>query len=146
MLTGNRSSQRHKRAGYTFIELMVAVSILSIGIVGIYHALLAALDYQNQLSCRLYAMNLMEHKIAEMENQYFLTGNLGRSADQTVTAVLDFREVPFQFTVQTLSAPGLNGFLGAEVALSWPAQGRTFRIKRQVHLLDINMDRYREKK
>lgn len=128
--------------GYTFLELMTAVAILSIGIVGIYQALLTSLDRQSQLSCRLYANNLIEHRISDVQKQYWMTGEIPADDGRAEDVVLDNRRVPFRFTLQTVSAGGLDGLLGAEATLSWTIRDREFNIKRFIFLTDLNMARY----
>jgi len=143
--TGNNARSRLSRAkGYTFIELMVAISILSIGIVAIYQALLTSLNYQSQLSCRLYALSLIEHKISEIQKVYSLTGVFpSASHGQVEQVVLDHRAVPFRWAIHPVPVVGLDGLMGAEVVLSWPGGNRELNIKRYVFLSDLNMERYK---
>lgn len=55
--------------GFTFIEIMVTLVILSVGIVGVYQALFASLDHMSRLKGRLYADILLEEQIAVIERQ-----------------------------------------------------------------------------
>ncbi len=128
------------KKGYTFLELMVTVSVLSIGIVGIYKTLLVSLDYQRQLSCRLYASGLLEHEIAVLQNQFQATGELAAEENgKVVDVVLDRRTVAFQFSI----GPGtfennILGLLPVTVLLSWPDNNRTINLKRDIYLVNLN--------
>ncbi len=129
------------RRGYTFLELMITVTILSIGIVGIYKVLLAALDYQTQLSCRLYAANLMEHEIALLENQFASSGEFPSEENgKLIEAVLDHRNVPFQFSLVSAAVENnIAGLLPVTVVLSWPDRGHTINTKRDIYLLNLKV-------
>ncbi len=124
---------------YTFLELMVAVSVLSIGIVGIYKVLLSAMDYQTQLSCRLFAANLMEHEISLLENQIGSGQAISPGQNEKVVEVLlDRRNVAF--VVRLLPAVVENnvpGFLPVTVVLSWPDRDRTMSLRRDVYLVNL---------
>ncbi len=125
--------------GYTFLELMVTVSILSVGIVGIYKVLLAAMDYQTQLSCRLYASNLMEHEISTLENQFRASGELPPKENGKILEVLlDRRNILFQFSIAPAAVENnLAGLLPVTVLLSWPDQGREFHLKKDIYLVNL---------
>ena len=140
-LTGNKPSvSRRNPRGYTFLELMVTVAILSIGIVAIYKGLITSLDYQTQLSCRLCAMNLMDHEIARIEKEFEPQGEFPSSENgKIVQAVLDYREVPFEVSAQVNYFPNLEGLAQAEVTLTWPDRGRDMRIKRTIYLLSLKL-------
>ena len=125
--------------GYTFLELMVTVSILSVGIVGIYKVLLTSMDYQTQLSCRLYASNLIEHEIALLQNQFQSSGEFSSKENgKIVEVLLDRRNIPFQFSIVPAAVENnLAGLLPVTVFLSWPDQGRNFHLKRDIYLLNL---------
>ena len=104
--------------GLTFLELMITIVILSGGICAIYKGLIASLDYQSQLSSRLYAMNLMDHEIALLEKKYESTGEFPASENgKVVEAPLDYRNIPFQFTMQAAPFMNLDGLLQTEISL-----------------------------
>ncbi len=125
---------------YTFLELMVTVSILSIGIVGIYKVLLTSLDYQSQLSCRLYATNLMEHEIALLENQFKSTGQLAAEENgKVVEVLLDRRNVRFEFSLFPAAVENnIIGLLPVTIVLSWPDRDRHVSIKRDIYLTNLH--------
>lgn len=127
--------------GFTFFELMVTVSILSIGIVGIYRVLLADVDYQTELSCRLYASNLIEHEVALMQQRYALSGELPVIDNgKVVDAVLNRRELAFQIEVsEAFSETRISGMFPAEIAVSWPYRDRVIKIKRKIFFLNTKI-------
>ncbi len=124
---------------YTFLELMVTVSILSIGIVGVYRALLTSLDYQSELSQRLYALTVLEHEVALMENQYRSNGQDPSAENgKVLEAVLDYRTVPFTLSVSLGMIEAIEGLIPVEVGLTWPSRGHTITLKRVTYLANLN--------
>ncbi len=129
------------KKGYTFLELMVTVTILSIGIVGVYKVLITSLDYQRQLSCRLYATNLMEHEIALLENQFKANGEFpDKENGKVVEVLLDRRSVLFEFSLEPATLESnLAGLLPVRITLSWPDQGRMISLKRDIFLVNLKV-------
>ena len=127
--------------GYTFLELMVTVSILAIGIVGVYKVLLASLDYQTQLSCRLYAANLIEHEMALIENQFRATGQFPiKENGKVVEAFLDRRNIVFYLSLLPVGVENeIAGLIPVEVGLSWTDRGRTINVKRALYFVNLNI-------
>lgn len=130
-----------KSCGYTFLELMVTVSILAIGIVGVYKVLLASIDYQTQLSCRLYAANLIEHEIALIENQLRATGQFPiQENGKVIEAFLDRRNIDFRLSLLPAGVENqIVGLIPVEVVLSWTDRGRTINLKRALYFVSLNM-------
>lgn len=58
----------NNKKGFTFFEVMVAVVILAVGIVGIYRAFLISLKYQKYLLTRLHIVNFLSSQFARFEN------------------------------------------------------------------------------
>jgi len=127
------------RKAYTFLELMVTVSVLSIGIVGIYRALLTSLDYQTELSQRLYAITLLEHEMALLESQYRANGEIPAAENnKVIEAVLDRRSVPFTLLILPTPVQSIEGLMPVEAALTWPSRGRSITLKRMTYFANLN--------
>lgn len=130
-------NNRSNRKAYTFLELMVTVSVLSIGIVGIYRALLLSLDYQGELSQRLYAINLLENQIAVLENEYQANGAIPPGEDgKVIEAELDHRNVPFALWITPGFVQGIEGLMPIDAVITWPQRGRNITLKRTTYLLN----------
>src|SRR3989338_1352826 len=62
---GNDLRKNSKR-GFSFLEVMVAVMVLSGGLISIYKSFFTSLDYTNHLTIRLQANILLDEKIATL--------------------------------------------------------------------------------
>ena len=128
MLRGDR--------GITFIEVMVTVVILSAGLVAIYRSFFIGLDYLQHLSCRLYALNLMESKIASAEQNFrsLKDFDIGPLTD---TAVINNHPVEFRFTVNLVPVGNLLSVFKLDIAISWEERQRVVTVSRSAYFSGI---------
>jgi len=52
--------------GFTFIEVMVALVVLSAGIVTVYRSFFLCVDYLNNITTRIYASHLLDQRMADI--------------------------------------------------------------------------------
>jgi|GEM_PF-532679 len=122
--------------GITFIEVMVTAVILSAGLVAIYRSFFIGLDYLQHLSCRLYALNLIEGKIASAEQNFrsLKDFDIGPLTD---TAVINNHPVEFHFTVSVVPVGNLLSVFKLDIALSWAERNRIVTISRSTYFSGI---------
>jgi hypothetical protein len=122
--------------GITFIEVMLTVVILSVGLVGLYRSFFSAVNYLDHLSTRLYALNLMESRIATIERDFrslndFDIGPLEEGA------VVNNRPVTFRYTVDFKPVGTLLSVFELDIALSWQERGRDVSISRTAYFSGV---------
>ena len=115
---------------------MVTSVILATGLVGIYRAFYTGVNYMQHLSCRLYALNLIENKITYAEKNFrslkdFDIGPL------TETAVVNNRSVDFHFAVNLEPIGTLLSVFKIDIALSWEEHGHMVTINRTAYFSGI---------
>lgn len=120
------------RKGLTFIEVMVTAVILSVGLVAIYRSFFIGADVIQHLSNRLYALNLLEAKIATIERDFrtlkdFDIGPL------TEEAVINNYPVRFQYQVDLKPVGQLLTVFQLDITLSWEERGRTMSLFRSAY-------------
>ena len=76
MLKGKEVSRIPGNLGFTFMEVMVVVVILSVSITGIYRAFLQSLRAQDSLLIRLHTINILSDEFARAENALILGQSL----------------------------------------------------------------------
>ena len=127
----------NKKKGFTFVEVMVAIMILTTGIVAIYKTFLLSLDQQNYLTHRLYASNLLDKKIFEMERLFQEKGIAALKEDLTENVVVDNKNLVFQvktFFRAPLEIPDLEDVLQIDIGVFWPEHGRVVRLTRAAYV------------
>jgi prepilin-type N-terminal cleavage/methylation domain-containing protein len=126
-----------KKNGFTFLEVMVTVAILAIGLVMIYKAFLLSLDHQNYLIHRLYANVLMDQKIGE--TRFFLQEKgavaLEKEKKEKVEhVVINNRDIPFTIARFFQKVPGIENFLQMDIGISWFEHGRPIHLTRSLYI------------
>lgn len=134
--------QDQSRRGFTFFEVMTTVVILGIGIVFIYRAFLTCLTYQNYLTTRLYAMQFLDNKLAELQRDY----QRSQEAPPLFTAdpfpvEINNQGLIFQLDSNYEPVPASETLLKLNVVLSWRQSGRDYQLKRSVYILLEEKDR-----
>ena len=114
------SSIGNNHQGFTFIEIMVALVILSTGIVMVYKSFFLCVDYLSYLTCRLYAAQMLDSKMADISRSF------GQSKDvffergaMTETVEVNHKWVDFNYTIYTMPLSGLNDVYQLKVTLAW---------------------------
>lgn len=125
------------RRGITFVEVMLTVIVLSVGLVGLYRSFFSALTYLDHLSVRLYAINLMDSRIATIERDFrslkdFDIGSLSEEA------LINNRTVTFQYAVDFKPVGTLLSVFELDVTLSWEERGRMVSISRAAYFSGVS--------
>lgn len=129
----------HSRCqGFTFFEVMVTVIILGVGIIFIFKAFMACLNYQGYLTARLYAFQLCDVKSAELQRQYQDTGQRPALLSAEILPVkLNNRLYTFQFDSNYSPVGSLEDVFEMQLIVSWNDYGRNCRMTRSVYLSRI---------
>jgi len=136
-MTKNKRSVLGK-AGITFFEVMVAIVILSTGIVMVYKSFLKSLDYQSYLTARSCAVNLLEHKIAVIKAEYQENGGVNLvEGIEAYDVVLNNRPVTFQFDIRYSAVDAVNDISQLDLMLSWMERGRSFYLSRSMYVSEF---------
>ena len=121
--------------GFTFIEVMVTIMILSTGIVMIYKTFLISLDQQNYLLHRLYANNLLDLEITQLQHVFQEKGRSSlKDNEMTKNAVIHNKTLAFAIKTFFQDIPELEGTLQMDIGIFWLERGRTVRLTRSVYL------------
>lgn len=117
--------------GFSFFEVMVTVAILATGVVFIYKALFLTLNFQDQLSHRLYALQLLDNKIAEIKSYYKEYEDLPQYFDGKVDRVyINNRLMNFQYFVNFSSIFEIENITRVDLTVAWLERGRRMRLSR----------------
>lgn len=137
--TGNRMSSAHissRKRGLSFLEVMVTAVILSVGLVAIYRSFFITFDHFHYLSCRLYANNLIETKIARAEKDFrdLKDFDIGSMTDEVE---IGNKNVAFAYTIDLKPVGTLLSVFELDITLSWDDHGRTISISRSAYFSGI---------
>lgn len=121
---------RKQKSGFTFLEVMVTVVVLSVGIIAVYRVFLSTLKYRNHVAYRLCAMNLANAHLADVSEQF----RLGKSVSLKIVfqEVISIHNHDVVFAVQSsFSTPGSSDLLKrVETTVGWREGERNYKILR----------------
>lgn len=125
--------------GVSFIEVMVTVSILSIGLVGIYRAFFVSLEYSRQISSRLYATSLLDEILLQLEQKFMDTKTLpikGYEEDRKI--VINNKPVIYECRVDFKSIMPLSSLVEAKASIFWRDNHRQFKMSRSNYFFSFD--------
>ena len=131
-LTGN------KKKGFTFVEIMIALVMLSGGIVMIYKSFFLCVDYLSYLTCRLYASQMIESKIADISRSYRESSDSSFDRGGTTETVeVNHKWIDFNYGIEMSPVAGLDYLYRLNVTLSWYDGRRLMKVSRESLLSKI---------
>ena len=114
---------------------MMALAVLSIGIVMIYKSFFVSISTLNHVVNRIYASNLIDGKIADLEQMFredqSATFNRGH---ESVRASVGHREIEFDYSINVYSVEHLPGLQEVDVKLSWKEGSRQINLTRSAYI------------
>lgn len=116
---------------FTFIEVMAAVSVLSLGLVMIYQVFFTSLNYINYVSNHLYAILEANNKIWEMDDTF----NRSEGAcDFPASGQLKFDGVLFVWRNTSVLLDGTASLYRIGIDLSWIDKGKNDSLARVAYV------------
>ena len=133
--------QLKSESGFTFIEIMVTLVILSVGIVAIYQALFSSLDHISHLNSRLYANIMLEDRVAKVERILRAYKVLPFELDPQEAVDVGVKTIHFNPEMKISEVGDYIDIFKIDVAYSWEENGRTIRLSRSAYISDyVNYD------
>lgn len=120
-----------KKFGFIFLEVLLAVTILSVGIIAVYQPLLASVSAFNYADERVEAKYFISDKIYQLKQD--IQVGITRSLNSTETLLGKGRI--YEFTASSLVSDLTKGFYQVTLLVAWSSAGKKRQIERQVYLL-----------
>lgn len=127
-----RRMSRNK--GLTFIEVMVALVILTSGLVAIFKILITSIDQLNHLTNRLYATTILDNRIAEIERNLRVYKVLPMELEQSQSVDVGGKEVTFDQSMTISAIDGFTDIFYIDLTLHWKEANRNVTISRAAYL------------
>ena len=87
------------RAGFTLIEMLVALAILAIALAAVHRSVAGSLDNAHELKLRLLASWVADNRLAELRATRLLPPTGETSGEETQAGI------PFHWTIQVSTTP-----------------------------------------
>ncbi len=128
----------NKAKGFTFVEIMVALVVLSAGIVMIYKSFFMYVDHLSYLTCRLHASQMIESKIADITHSYKQNqDNTFNRGAMTETIEINHKWIDFNYSIDLAPQVGLDYAYRLKVTLGWYDGRRLMHLSRESLLTRI---------
>ncbi len=108
----------NNKRGFTFIEVMIALIVLSTGIVLVYRSFFLCVDYLNNLSTRVYATHLLDSRIAEINRSLATEAGALHLGPLVETVPINRRQVRYDFDMK-LDPLSPSGLYKLTIDLTW---------------------------
>lgn len=128
------------KKGLSFVEIMVTISILSLGLVGVIRTLILSLERVEHFRARLYAYNIIENKISYIERILRAYKTLPFDADDQEKHRVGGKEITFNHTLKISAVNDLTNLFKLDVTLDWMERGDKKTLKRSAYLLDLRLN------
>ena len=117
---------------------MITLVILSTGIVMIYKSFFRCVDYLSYLTCRLYASEMIESKIADISRSYRESqdSSFDRGAT-TETMEINHKWIDFNYGIEMSPVADLDYLFRLKVSLSWYDGRHLMKLSRESLLSKI---------
>jgi len=136
--TGNNARilvfSRRNNKGYTFVEVLLAVVIFSLSMVGIFRTLIVSMDRMSLLTNRLYANLILENQIINIERNLRSFNTLPFELDPKETVDVGLKQVVFEKKTLIEQLPELNDILSIQITLNWTEKGRHIQLTRSAYI------------
>ena len=131
-----RKSFKKGCRGFTFVEMMMALVILSTGIISIYRAFFVSLDIINHISYRLEGLHLLNEKIAQIERDVAFDKQIpfGSKKDIDIKTI-NGKNVNFEYNLDLKSVENIERLAELTLTLKWTEHGRQVQINRTLYLM-----------
>jgi len=125
--------------GFTFIEIMVTLVILSVGIVGVYQALFKSLDHMSRLKSRLYANILLDDQIATIERKLRAYKTLPMESPVQEVDV-GVQRISFEPQSQISAVDQFTDVFKIDLLYTWTDRGHQNKLGRSAYVSDFLLD------
>lgn len=129
--------QLSKPKGFTFIEVMVAVAILTLGVTMILRSYIISMDRMTYLTNRLYALNHLEDRTAVIERKLraLKTLPIDMSHFYSIGATNDIFEATEN--VEFSSVEDFVEVFELDLSISWQEHGLKKQLLRTAYIADF---------
>ncbi len=143
---GKRPTQHpsiiRRKQGFTFIEVMVSLVILSVGIVSILKVFIFSLDQLSYLGNRVYATLALDNKMVQMSRvlQAYNTLKMNDISNgeriDTGAKEIDFKE---EFKISDIA--GYSGLFLLDSSIAWDDKNKHLHLSRSMYLSNIHLSK-----
>jgi prepilin-type N-terminal cleavage/methylation domain-containing protein len=128
-------NKKRALAGFTFIEIMITLVILSTGITVIFRVFFYSLDQMQAMTHRLYANVLIENRLSEIERVLKVYNALPFDVNKKVDAQLGQDQVTAEERISFRAFDEFPDLFEVNISLNWKEGKRDMKLTKTAYLL-----------
>jgi prepilin-type N-terminal cleavage/methylation domain-containing protein len=136
---GSNSSSRLgcNSFGFTFIEVLVTISLLSLGLVLIFKAMIVSLNRIEHLTNRFYASAVLDNRISTIQRMLIVYKALPVDMNVSEKVNIGMRPVEFKQEMAFHEVEDYIDVFELDLSLVWEEQRRPVKLSRSAYLSDF---------
>lgn len=131
------STKTTNRNGLTFVEVMVAVVVLAVGITAVYRSYVLAIDRMDHLTKRVYATTMIDDRIMRLERFLRAQKAIPMDSDKKEAVDIDGKRLEFDQYVQIRAVDDLPNIFQVDLRLQWKENQREVTMRRSAYIADF---------
>ncbi len=124
---------RNKK-GFTFIEIMVTLIILSVGLVAILKSYIISVDQMRYLTNRIYATTIIDNQISLVERMLRINHTLPMALEPVEKINIGAKRVIFRPEIKITAIPDYVEIFKLDIDLTWVEGQYQRRLSRSAYL------------
>ncbi len=126
------------KQGFTFVEVLVTLVILSTGIIAILQSFLKSLDYIKHINNRMYAIVLLDDRTDTIQRMLNVYKTLPMSVPEDDREYsTESRRLEYDKELRISEINDFMDIFQLDISVSWKEGGRNIRLSRQSYLSDF---------
>ncbi|MBU0468380.1 MAG: prepilin-type N-terminal cleavage/methylation domain-containing protein [Candidatus Omnitrophica bacterium] len=124
-------------SGFTFVEVMVALAVLSLGIVIIFKGFIVSLDRLSYLTNRLYATTLLDNRITAIERMLRVYETLPFDLNRKENINVGAKEIEFRQRMSISEVDDFADVFELDLSLLWDSGEKEMILSRSAYISDF---------
>ena len=126
----------HNRKGLTFVEVMVTLVIISLGMTAVFRTFIFSLNKLEYLTTRIYAEFALERKISSLQRDYKAYRTLPFDFEPTDKTLLSgSSSIDIQQHMDVQPVKPFPDLLSVKCALEWNQNGQNVHLDKEAYIL-----------
>lgn len=135
----SKKSNRLNQQGYTFFEVMVTLTILSLGLVGVFKVFFVSLDQLTHVNHRMYANIELDNRIRMLERTLKAYKILPIGMPKKPQVDVGHKILEFEEELNIKEIKDYLDIFQVDIALSWKERERSVRLSRSAYIVDYGL-------
>jgi prepilin-type N-terminal cleavage/methylation domain-containing protein len=124
------------RRGITFVEVMVTIVILSVGLVSLFRVFQSSISHLEHLTNRIYASNLLENRFARIQRLLSSANTLPVETDQEENISIGARILKVKKGTGIGQVDNFVDIFRLDLSVSWAEGQKKITLKRSGIVVD----------